>query len=69
MFTQIKSVVDLIRSGVTDFRNFKSDKERNDTLLDLSHVGLILILSLLGIGERPSVIQTVKRDKADVNVS
>jgi len=38
MFAQIKSVVDLIRSGVTDFRNFKSDKERNDAVLDLLRV-------------------------------
>jgi hypothetical protein len=38
MFAQIKSVVDLIRAGVTDFRNFKSEKERTDAVLDLLRV-------------------------------
>jgi len=42
MFAQIKSVVDLIRSGVMDFRNFKSDKERSDAVLDLLRVYFIL---------------------------
>lgn len=38
MFAQVKSVVDLIRSGVTDFRKFESDKERSDAVLDLLRV-------------------------------
>ena len=38
MFAQVKSVVDLIRSGVTDFRNFESDKERSHAVLDLLRV-------------------------------
>lgn len=38
MFAQIKSVVDLIVSGVKDFRSFKSVKERNDAVLDLLRV-------------------------------
>jgi hypothetical protein len=42
MFGEIMSVVDLIRSGVTDFRNFKSDKERSDTVLGLLRVYFIL---------------------------
>ena len=42
MFAQIKSVVDLIRSGVADFRSFKSGKERNDAVLDLLCVYFIL---------------------------
>jgi len=42
MFAQIKSVVDLIRSGVMDFRNFKNDKERSDAVLDLLRVYFIL---------------------------
>ena len=35
MFAQLKSIVDLIRSGVTDFRKFKSDKERGDAIVGL----------------------------------
>lgn len=42
MFAQIKSIVDLIRSGVTDFRNFKSNKERNDAVLNLLRVYFML---------------------------
>ena len=38
MFAQIKSVVDLIRSGVADFRGYKNGKERNDAVLDLLRV-------------------------------
>jgi hypothetical protein len=33
MFGHLKSVVDLIRSGIADFRKFKTDKEREETIL------------------------------------
>jgi len=33
MFGYLKSVVDLIRSGIADFRKFKTDKEREEAIL------------------------------------
>jgi len=42
MFAQIKGVVDLIRSGVSDFRNFKTSKEREEAVLDLLRVYFLL---------------------------
>lgn len=35
MFGELKSIVDLIRSGIADFRQFKTDKEREETMLGL----------------------------------
>jgi len=42
MFAQIKGVIDLIRSGVSDFGTFKSNKERKEAVLDLLHVYFML---------------------------
>jgi hypothetical protein len=42
MFAQIKIVVDLIKSGITDFRNFNSTKERNTAVLNLLRVYFML---------------------------
>ncbi len=38
MFAQIKSVVDLLRSGVTEFRSFRSETERDEAVLGLLRV-------------------------------
>lgn len=35
MFSQLKSVVDLIRVGIAEFRKFKSAKERKDIVLSI----------------------------------
>lgn len=35
MFGELKSIVDLIRSGIADYRQFKTDKERKETILGL----------------------------------
>lgn len=42
MFAQLKGVVDLIRSGVSDFRNFQTAKAREDAVLDLLRVYFLL---------------------------
>lgn len=42
MFGQIKNIVDFIKTGVTDFRKFKSNKERNDAVVDMLRVYFLL---------------------------
>ena len=42
MFAQIKDVVDLIRSGFSDFRKFKTEKERQDAVLGMLRVYFLL---------------------------
>jgi len=42
MFAQLKGVVDLIRSGVSDFRNFKTAKAREEAVLDVLRVYFLL---------------------------
>jgi hypothetical protein len=42
MFSQLKSVVDLIRSGITNFRKFKSDKERKKIVLGVLRAYFLL---------------------------
>lgn len=42
MFGQIKNIVDLIRAGITEYRKFKSHKERNDAVVDMLRVYFIL---------------------------
>lgn len=42
MFAQLKGIVDLIRSGVSDFRNYRGAKEREDAVLDMLRVYFLL---------------------------
>lgn len=35
MFSELKSIVDLIRNAISDFRKFKSDKEREEVILGI----------------------------------
>lgn len=42
MFEHLKSVVDVIRSGVADFRKFKTNKEREEALLSVLKVYFLL---------------------------
>lgn len=42
MFAQLKSVVDLIRSGVSDYRNFTTEKMREEAILGMLHVYFLL---------------------------
>lgn len=42
MFAQLKSVVDLIRSGISDYRNFKTVVEREEAVLGMLHVYFLL---------------------------
>ena len=42
MFAQLKGVVDLIQSGVSDFRNFKTAKARKEAVLDVLRVYFLL---------------------------
>lgn len=35
MFAQLKSVVDLIRSGISDLREFRDDAERENTVVEI----------------------------------
>jgi hypothetical protein len=42
MFSQLKGVIDLIRSGISDLRNFQSAKAREDAVLDVLRVYFIL---------------------------
>jgi len=42
MFSQLKVVVDLIRTGISDFRDFQTKKARDDAVLDLLRVYFIL---------------------------
>jgi len=42
MFAQLKGVVDLIRSGVSDLRNFKTAKAREEAVLDVLRVYFLL---------------------------
>lgn len=42
MFKQIKSVVDIIRQGVIDFRDFNSSQKRNTAVLNLLRVYFML---------------------------
>jgi len=42
MFGQIKNIVDLLRTGITDYRKFKSKKERNDAVVDMLRVYFLL---------------------------
>jgi hypothetical protein len=42
MFGHLKTIVDLIRSGITDFRKFKTDKQREETLLGVLKVYFLL---------------------------
>lgn len=42
MFSQLKSVVDLIRSGITDFRNFNTEKAREEAVLGMLRVYFLL---------------------------
>ncbi|MDP1681379.1 MAG: hypothetical protein Q8L39_06350 [Burkholderiales bacterium] len=42
MFAQLKLVVDLIRSGVFDFRNFQTAKAREEAVLDVLRVYFLL---------------------------
>lgn len=51
MFSQLKSVVDLIRSGIIDFRKFKSDEERKKIILDTLKI-YFLLLDCVDEGEK-----------------
>lgn len=42
MFAQLKGVVDLIRTGISDLRNFQSAKAREEAVLDVLRVYFIL---------------------------
>jgi hypothetical protein len=42
MFAQLKGVVDLIRTGISDLRNFQSAKAREDAVLDVLRVYFLL---------------------------
>lgn len=42
MFAQIKEVVDLIRSGVSGYRNYQTTKAREDAILDILRVYFLL---------------------------
>lgn len=42
MFAQLKGIVDLVRNGVSDFRNFKTEKERKEAVLDVLRVYFVL---------------------------
>ncbi|MBI1887716.1 MAG: hypothetical protein HYS19_04995 [Nitrosomonadales bacterium] len=42
MFAQLKGVVDLIRTGISDLRNFQSAKTRENAVLDVLRVYFIL---------------------------
>lgn len=51
MFAQLKSVVDLIRSGIADFRTFQTAKAREDAVLDILRV-YFLLLDCVDDGEK-----------------
>lgn len=51
MFAQLKSVVDLIRSGIADFRTFQTAKGREDAVLDILRV-YFLLLDCVDDGEK-----------------
>jgi hypothetical protein len=42
MFSQLKSVVDLIRSSIAEFRKFKSDQERKEIILSILEAYFLL---------------------------
>ena len=42
MFSQLKSIVDLIRSGVSGFSTFQSNKERKEIVLNILKVYFFL---------------------------
>lgn len=42
MFSQLKSVVDLIRSGIAEFRKFRSDQERKEIILGVLEAYFLL---------------------------
>lgn len=42
MFAQLKNVVDLIRSGISDFRQFKDEQERRSIVTDILKVYFLL---------------------------
>lgn len=42
MFVQLKGVVDLIRTGITDLRNFQSAKAREEAVLDVLRIYFVL---------------------------
>ncbi|EMF7564980.1 hypothetical protein V4F78_004483 [Serratia marcescens] len=42
MFSQLKSIIDLVRQGVIDFKNFKTSKQREDAVLNLLRVYFVL---------------------------
>ena len=42
MFSQLKSVVDLIRSGIAEFRKFKSDQQREEIILGVLETYFLL---------------------------
>lgn len=42
MFAQLKSIVDLVRTGISDFRYFQIKKARDDAVLDLLRVYFVL---------------------------
>lgn len=51
MFAQFKSVADLIRSGIADFRTFQTTKAREDAVLDILRV-YFLLLDCVDDGEK-----------------
>lgn len=51
MFAQLKSVVDLIRSGIADFRTFQTVKAREDAVLDVLRL-YFLLLDCVDDGEK-----------------
>jgi hypothetical protein len=42
MFAQLKGVLDLLRSGILAFRKFKSERDRNDVVLDILRIYFLL---------------------------
>lgn len=71
MFAQLKSIVDLVRMGVSDIRDFQTKKARDDAVLDLLRVYFILRDCIedgeyLVAAAQPNPVETIAKMEPDV---
>jgi len=70
MFAQLKTIVDLVRGGVSDFRAFQAKEKRHEVVLELLRVYFVL-LDCVDDGEsliteaQPNPVSTISKMPAD----